>query len=62
MDKTPHKHKMAIISVESVRLMRGDGTSSPYYDELTFKGCDCGFKEPIKVERKSGKIVKEAII
>lgn len=51
-----HKHKMEIITVEKVRLVHADGTVSAHYDEFTFKGCKCGFKEPIKVERKLGKM------
>lgn len=51
-----HKHKMNKLSKEQYRLVDAHGTFTPYYDEFTFKSCGCGFRQPIKVERKSGKI------
>ncbi len=60
MSEATHKHKMKDVASYKVRLYSGDGTATPLYDEFSFKQCDCGFKEPTKVERKSGKTTPSA--
>lgn len=55
--KTPHKHKMFKVSTEKVPLYdikkvgRRLNKLLVGYDTFTYKECECGLKQPIKVER-----------
>lgn len=61
-EKELHKHKMATLITEQVKLENWEllniGGKAEWnnilsgYDIITFKQCECGYKEPIKVERQ----------
>lgn len=58
--KIPHKHKMSKISTNKVLLYdikKINGELNKLlvgYDSFTYKECECGLRQPIKVERTMG--------
>jgi hypothetical protein len=61
-EKEKHTHKMTELITEEVKLENWElltiGGKAEWnnilagYDIITFKGCKCGFKEPLKVVRR----------
>jgi hypothetical protein len=62
-EKEKHTHKMTELITEEVKLENWElltvggkaewnNIFADYYDVITFKGCKCGYKEPLNVERR----------
>jgi hypothetical protein len=57
MKDEPHKHKMSKLITEKIRLYNWRVVMGKWnnmlsgFDSMTLKQCECGFKQPISVER-----------